>query len=1123
MKRLHHIIIPGLLRRGAAPLASLLLWGLVSAGCGAGPEPGAPPAPESASGSQGASSSLEDTPKTPEEAGQEVLAEYEGRCEGPLTGRVSAPDNDLGVRAYAYAIDREDERIRVVLEGEGGARLGTWSARQLQDELGEPIPGGVEMRVRGDGEASPIVTRTSFRAIGADTIQYEATTSRGEESFRTQLDFDGLGQLTGGRLLRTVSAERAEQVELGARLSRVGGEVAYALELLDGQGQPVEESVLEEWLEQVQMPEWFTSRELELLTVMGEDATWAEETVEHARGCERAAAIARGMQTRAQPLGANESCSWTDLFSPDGGGGVNIIINSVALGIGVALAGGFALTVGTAAAVVAVVLAVAATGYWIYKKTCTSAGCHSACVSEGAGATGSCDGTFSCSCSGEPEAGAGGDPHLITHDGLYYDLQASGEFIALEATGGEPLTLQVRQEPSESAGRCPGVTYQTVLATEVRGISVQAFARVEGPMMRVSGEVVELEPGQLLELERGGALERLGDGSAYVLTWPGGERLEIDRAGSHLDLWIDLPPSRRGQVRGLWGNYDLDDSNDLTTRDGRVYGQGLDFEDLYADFAASWQVGRGESLFDYSITGDDWETYATLTYPRSGRLLDAIDPQIVDQARQTCEMAGVDPVLLEGCTLDVVCDPRGAEATGFFTDAPGPLTGLDVTQPIFFDDWTQEGDSSNGDWVISDDGRAVIQENNGEPTFFVSPNEYFETTFRGTIEVQTTGDDDIVGVVFGYQSPLMSQGDETNDVRAFVLSWKQAEQSFAGYVSPEGFTLGYVSGAVPEDQTGQVFWGFEDTMTHTPIATYHGPNTGWKDNTEHDFALSYGAQGIRVTMDGQEIFDLDAAEVSVPLQPGRFGFYNYSQSDVRYASFRSSGRFEDDLTVDQFSYDDFTGADEIEVYGDASVVGGELELTPGANAQVGAVWHRAKPRVADGFSTEFTFRITELIPYTGDASADGFAFVLHNNAAGLQAQGTLGAGVGYGGLANSVAIEFDTYQNGYDPDGNHISVQTMGEAANRADDTASVALAPEAGLPVFDDGQEHRVRVTYDGDTGQLRVYIDDLFTPALETTLDLDDQLALAGGQAYVGFTSSTGNGGARHVITEWSFDASP
>src|SRR5690554_3436137 len=91
--------------------------------------------------------------------------------------------------------------------------------------------------------------------------------------------------------------------------------------------------------------------------------------------------------------------------------------------------------------------------------------------------------------------------------------------------------------------------------------------------------------------------------------------------------------------------------------------------------------------------------------------------------------------------------------------AIGAMAGLYATTasavpvPIDLNTWTEEGAPSNGNWVVSGDGSSVNQTINGDPTFFVSPNNFLNTAFDGSFSVNTTGDDDFIGFVFGYQSP----------------------------------------------------------------------------------------------------------------------------------------------------------------------------------------------------------------------------------------------------------------------------------------------------------------------------------------------------------------------------------
>lgn len=211
-----------------------------------------------------------------------------------------------------------------------------------------------------------------------------------------------------------------------------------------------------------------------------------------------------------------------------------------------------------------------------------------------------------------------------------------------------------------------------------------------------------------------------------------------------------------------------------------------------------------------------------------------------------------------------------------------------LAAPIDLTTWTREGNPVNGTWNVATDGASVLQTRNGEPTFFVSPDNYINTTFNGKFKVNTTSDDDFIGFVFGYKSPLTSESDGVNDFDFFLFDWKQSDQSSAY----EGFALSRVNGTITDYNPG--FWRHTDSTGFDVLAVRYGSTRGWADNTEYEFTLLYQTNRIRIDIkggtgdfvDGQTIFDTPPSAVGLDsFQDGRFGFYNYSQSNVNYQGF----------------------------------------------------------------------------------------------------------------------------------------------------------------------------------------------------------------------------------------------
>ena len=213
----------------------------------------------------------------------------------------------------------------------------------------------------------------------------------------------------------------------------------------------------------------------------------------------------------------------------------------------------------------------------------------------------------------------------------------------------------------------------------------------------------------------------------------------------------------------------------------------------------------------------------------------------------------------------------------------------------------------------------------------------------------------------------------------------------------------------------------------------------------------------------------------------------------------------------------FTGA-QINGSGGAPVVDPatptQIAMTTSATSQVSSAWVPTKQGVGNGVTTEFQFQINN--SNTG-TFADGFAFVLQNSS--LTAIGGGGGLMGYEGIPNSLAIEFDTYQNGWDPDNNHVAIQSNGTGVNSSDHTkgAKIALAPNVASRLSD-GNSHTVKITYDGTT--MTVFLDTNAVLSTTAALNLSTLLSLdAGGTAYVGFTAGTGADDERTVISNWSF----
>lgn len=227
-------------------------------------------------------------------------------------------------------------------------------------------------------------------------------------------------------------------------------------------------------------------------------------------------------------------------------------------------------------------------------------------------------------------------------------------------------------------------------------------------------------------------------------------------------------------------------------------------------------------------------------------------------------------------------------------------------------------------------------------------------------------------------------------------------------------------------------------------------------------------------------------------------------------------RLEDRSLLAGFNFTDFADSTPLTLLGDAAITADQrLRLTPAAGGQEGAAWYTLEKQfVGFEFSTAFQFQLADnydAIP----GGSDGFVFLIQNYAPSFLSGG--GGTLGYYRMPNSLAIEFDTFQNSEvsDPSGSHISVHTNGTGPN--DWSESLSLGSYNTNPIMDDAQVHTAKITY--AQGTLSIYLDNLTTPVLAINVNLAEQLDLDAGRAWIGFTGTTGGGYQTHDVLNWSF----
>jgi Ca2+-binding RTX toxin-like protein len=264
-----------------------------------------------------------------------------------------------------------------------------------------------------------------------------------------------------------------------------------------------------------------------------------------------------------------------------------------------------------------------------------------------------------------------GDPHLVTLDGLQYEMQAVGEFVLIESTAGPEIDVHVR----------------TVAVNAYASEIVQVGAKVGTATLTIDGAAnTILVDGVALMFGAGETSKAVGDGSisrysqngseGWVVMYSGAAKsaLIVLDLGDRLDVSFATDASRAGQFKGLLGNFDSNASNDLALRDGTILTQPVPFADFYDDFVSSWRVSNVESLLHYGA-GEDTSDYTDLGFPPAQVKVTDFPSDLVVAATAAATAAGItDPALKEAAIRDYLLTgdagflSSGASASG--TTAP---------------------------------------------------------------------------------------------------------------------------------------------------------------------------------------------------------------------------------------------------------------------------------------------------------------------------------------------------------------------------------------------------------------------------------------------------------------------
>jgi hypothetical protein len=259
-----------------------------------------------------------------------------------------------------------------------------------------------------------------------------------------------------------------------------------------------------------------------------------------------------------------------------------------------------------------------------------------------------------------------GDPHLMSLDGLGFDLQSVGEFhlARADALG---IDVQARFVPWNGS---QNVSVIDRVATEVNGFTVEMDLDNN---VWVDGRAYQLEDGAVLYFNGGSALMR--DGDSLTILWPhSGSGETAAMQWSRGSIWLRLPPGMPSE--GLLGNHDDDPRNDLSLPDGTPLPATATAAQLHGIYADSWRISQNESLFGYH-DAEDTATYTDHTFPANVVTIGDFTDEEIEAASAICRAENVQagPVF-EDCVYDVLVTGDSA-----YAETAAAITG-EVWDPL---------------------------------------------------------------------------------------------------------------------------------------------------------------------------------------------------------------------------------------------------------------------------------------------------------------------------------------------------------------------------------------------------------------------------------------------------------
>lgn len=201
--------------------------------------------------------------------------------------------------------------------------------------------------------------------------------------------------------------------------------------------------------------------------------------------------------------------------------------------------------------------------------------------------------------------------------------------------------------------------------------------------------------------------------------------------------------------------------------------------------------------------------------------------------------------------------------------------------------------------------------------------------------------------------------------------------------------------------------------------------------------------------------------------------------------------------------------------GDAALLTGPcFEVTQDVMSSSGAVWFDDSLDLTLPFVVDFDMQFG-----LNDNGADGMALVLKSSTSPVL--GGVGGNLGYGGIGNSFATEFDVFQNtpNNDPTYDHVGFLSNGIVNHNAPSAWSNPTSALAAPGNIENGTYYNVQLRWDPTIDRIQMYFNCLLR--LDTVVDLPNVIFGGATKVQLGVTGATGGLSASYQFCVNSFQA--